>query len=89
MILRRCPKCGERHYSADTRDVNWECRNCGQEIPKKQEEPADGGKCRTDGPCARHGYTPDRHWCAARNCLHHVDRVMVNLKMEVARSERG
>ena len=37
MILRRCPKCGERHYNADTRDVNWECRNCDQEIPKEQE----------------------------------------------------
>jgi len=40
MVLRKCPHCKEKHYSADTTDRNWLCRSCGAVLGKDLEEPA-------------------------------------------------
>lgn len=39
MVTRKCLKCGEVNYSADTFEEFWNCCKCGSQIPKSQEKP--------------------------------------------------
>ncbi len=38
MVMRRCPVCGQKWYSAAQED-NWVCDVCGAELDKELNEP--------------------------------------------------
>ena len=39
MIMRKCPKCGAKWYSADDRG-NWVCYDCGEDLGEELNEVA-------------------------------------------------
>lgn len=38
MVLRKCPKCKKKVYSAGAEEEYWECCYCGFMIPKESQE---------------------------------------------------